>query len=277
MTPRITSFQSQGLIFDVLDQGPLDGEIVLLLHGFPERATSWQRVSSSLNAKGYRTIAPDQRGYSPGARPSRRRDYAVHHLVNDVAALTTQIGGPIHVAAHDWGSVVGWNFVGLHPARARSFTALAVPHPDAYFKALRRREQLLRSSYIGYFQLPKLPERGARLPGGKMDRNLLRAGMNEEDLATFRREIVDYGALPGALGWYRALPFSPRKHPRITVPTTLVWSDRDTAIARLGVDLTTNYVDAPYELVVLDGVTHWMLTQAPGRVTHAILERIRKS
>lgn len=245
----------------------------MLLHGFPERASCWRLVAPHLHAQGYRTIAPDQRGYSPGARPSRRRDYSIANLVDDVAELINHIGRPVHVVAHDWGSMVAWNHAGRYPHQVRTLTALAVPHPDAYVKALRG-GQFLKSWYIAFFQLPWLPELMSRRPGGPMDRNLVRGGMGPEDLAAFRREIVDYGALPGGLAWYRALAFSPRRRARVTVPTTMLWSDGDRFIAAEGVESCGEYVDGPYEFVTLRGATHWMPTQDPAAVSRVILDRL---
>lgn len=273
MTARITSYAHEGLTFDVIDEGPLDGDVVLLLHGFPERSTCWRYVTPQLHAKGYRTIAPDQRGYSPGARPRRRRDHSIKHLVGDVAALIETIGKPVHLVAHDWGSIVAWHHTGWHPEQVHTLTALAVPHPDAYMKALRG-GQFAKSWYVAYFQLPWLPELMSRRPGGQMDRNLRRGGMTADELERYRREIVDYGALSGGLAWYRALTFRPRRRPRVSVPTTMLWSDGDTFIDRQGIERCGDYVDAPYELVVLDGVNHWMPTQAPTDVSRVILNRI---
>jgi pimeloyl-ACP methyl ester carboxylesterase len=273
MTARITSYSHDGLTFDVVDEGPLDGEVVVLLHGFPERAACWRFVTPILHQEGFRTIAPDQRGYSPGARPRRRRDYAIQHLVGDIAKLVDVIGRPVHIVAHDWGSVVAWYHAGSHPEQVRTLTALAVPHPDAYSKALRG-AQLARSLYIAFFQLPWLPEIAARRPGGLMDQSLLRGGMTADELASFRRDIVEYGALPGGLAWYRALAFSPRRRARVSVPTTMLWSDGDDFIDRRGIDDCQNYVDGPYELAVLKGVTHWMPTQAPEAVSRVILDRV---
>ncbi len=84
---RITSYTRGALRFDVLDEGPLDGAPVVLLHGFPERSTCWRDVAPLLHAQGLRTFAPDQRGYSPGARPFGRWRYRIGALSDDVVAL----------------------------------------------------------------------------------------------------------------------------------------------------------------------------------------------
>jgi pimeloyl-ACP methyl ester carboxylesterase len=275
-TERITTYQNDGLTFDVLDEGPVDGDVVVLLHGFPERASSWRLVAPLLHARGLRTLAPDQRGYSPGARPPRRRDYRTPALVGDVAALIELAGGRAHVVGHDWGAAVAWGVAIQRPDLVRTLTAMAVPHPVAFLSSMVTSRQGLKSYYMGLFQLPGLAEWAGSKPGGPMESMLRRSRMSQDDVQRFRAEIVEYGALPGGLAWYRALPMMDRSliGTRVTVPTTMVWSDGDDFIDRAGVDRTEKYVDAPYELVVLDGVSHWMQTEAPEACAEAVLRRV---
>jgi pimeloyl-ACP methyl ester carboxylesterase len=279
MSRRIQSYTRDGLTFGVRDEGPVDGPPAVLLHGFPERSTSWRHVAPLLHAQGIRTLAPDQRGYSPGARPPRRRDYRLHHLVDDVAALVEQVGGPVHLVGHDWGAVVGWALAAQRPELLRSWTAVSVPHPMAFLRAGLTSTQGLRSWYIGFFQLPLLAELTARIPGGPFERGLRGSGMTTEEIHRFRREMVDDGALPGALGWYRAIPLVDLAGPRsrVSVPTTFVWSDGDTAVARRGAEQTGRFCDGPYAFVTLEGVTHWIPTQAPEQLAAAALARMADS
>jgi pimeloyl-ACP methyl ester carboxylesterase len=274
---RLVRYRRDGLTFDVKDEGPLDGDPVVLLHGFPERNTSWREVAPLLHAQGLRTYAPDQRGYSPGARPPRRRDYRLQELVDDVSTLVDSIGRPVHLVGHDLGAFVGWPFVTQHPDVVESFTAVSVPHPAAMLRALATSRQVLKSWYVAAFQVPFLPEMLAG--AGGFDAGLRRAGMTEEEIERFRREMVDDGALGHALMWYRALPLPDRRHLAgpVRVPTTFVWSDRDDAVTEVGGRHTPRHVDAPYRYVELEGVTHWIPTQAPEQLADAILDRIRSA
>jgi pimeloyl-ACP methyl ester carboxylesterase len=276
VTERITSLDRDGLTFDVFDEGPLDGEVVVLLHGFPERSTTWRYVAPLLHERGYRTVAMDQRGFSPGARPKRRRDYRMVTLADDAAALINKVGGPVHLVGHDWGAVVGWTVAMLGPELLCSYTAISVAHPMAFLEALVSSSQIRKSWYIAGFQLPLVAERMAAKPGGRFDRGLLNSGMTEEEVQRFRREIVDDGVLPHALKWYRAIALVDRRMPpnrKVRVPTTLIWSDGDVALARRGAERTGRHVDAPYELVVLEGVSHWIPTQEPEACAEAIAKR----
>jgi pimeloyl-ACP methyl ester carboxylesterase len=272
---RLTEFTRDGLTFDVVDEGPVDGDPVVLLHGFPERAGSWSGVAARLHAHGLRTLAPDQRGYSPRARPRFRTSYRLPALEADVAALVDRIGRPVHLVGHDWGAVVAWSLAARRPDLVRTLTAVSVPHPAAYLAACLRGGQLRASRYFLPFALPFLPEWLVRHRPEAWDSALRRAGMTAADEARFRRDVVEYGALSGGLAWYRAIPLAPvgRARQQVAVPTTYVWSDGDVALSRRGAELCGRWVAGPYELVVLEGVSHWIPTQAPDHLADAILAR----
>ena len=273
---RLLRYRHDGLTFDVRDQGPIDGDPVVLLHGFPERNTCWRDVAPLLHAQGLRTYAPDQRGYSPGARPPRRRDYTMDKLESDVVALIETIGAPVHLVGHDWGATSGWLTAMHRPDLLRTWTAVSVPHPAAFRRALFSSRQAFASWYMGAFQTPRLPERLAAETGGRFDKELRRGGMTQDEVDRFHREIVEYGALPGALNWYRAMPFTKQRDITgpVNVPTTLLWSDGDIAVKRVSVDRCAERVTGPFELRVLEGVSHWIPTQEPQAVADAVLSRI---
>jgi pimeloyl-ACP methyl ester carboxylesterase len=273
---RVTSVRVDGLVLDVRDEGPADGTVVLLLHGFPQRSTCWRRVTPLLHEAGLRTLAPDQRGYSPGARPGGRRAYAGARLVGDALAVADAAGvGAVHWVGHDWGAAVGWQAAALRPERLRTLTAVSVPHPAAMLEATRHGDQLRRSWYMALFQVPWLPE---RLLASRRAAGLLRAGgLDREGAERYRREVVDDGALRGGLMWYRGLPFGRAGDVRrpARVPTTLVWGDGDEALGRDAVDRTARWVAAPYHLEVLPGVRHFVPEEAPAALAAAILARVR--
>jgi pimeloyl-ACP methyl ester carboxylesterase len=274
-TDRIRSYSHDGLRFDVSDTGPTNGPIVVLLHGFPQRATCWRRVSRLLNERGFRTLAPDQRGYSPGARPRTRGAYRMSHLVADVEALLELSARPVQLVGHDWGAVLAWTVAARNPGLLSSLVTVSAPHPRAYSRALMASDQAARSGYAVAFQLPLLPEMLASAAPALVEAGLRRSGMAEDAIRRFRREIVDDGAFGPALGWYRAVPLSgPGRPPApIRVATTHVWSDGDVALSRKGAELSGDYVEAPYRLEVLNGVSHWVPEEAPERLADLIEER----
>ena len=256
------------------DSGPRDGPVVVLLHGFPQRATCWEGVSRLLVGSGMRTLAPDQRGYSPGARPRSRLGYRSGELVADVVTLIDRVAGPVHLVGHDWGAVVAWRLAAERPDLVTSLVTVSVPHPGAFTRSLLSSSQALRSWYAAAVQPPVLPEVVTSRAPGLVESTLRRSGMTSDELRRFRREIVEAGALSGALGWYRGAALSRGGAPVVRVPTTHVWSDGEQALARRGAELTAEYVDAPYRLEILEGVTHWIPTQAPERLARIVLDRV---
>ncbi|MGW4135000.1 alpha/beta fold hydrolase [Amycolatopsis japonica] len=272
---RIATFDHDGLVFDVRDTGPLDGDVVVLLHGFPQTGASWADTAALLHQRGYRTIVPDQRGYSPRARPRGRFAYRSSRLVADTVALIDTLGsGPVHLVGHDWGAVAAWSTAARRPDLVTSLTTVSVPHPGAFLRAMLGSDQLVRSYYMFLFQLPWLPELAIRSRPRVLERTLAGTGMTPAQIDQVRQDIVRGGALTGGLNWYRAMVFN---HPaalraRVTVPTTHVWSDGDTALSRRSAELAGQYVDAAYRLEILSGVSHWVPEEAATTLA-AIIDR----
>ncbi len=272
---RVTSFQRSGLTFDVTDEGPEEGDVVVLLHGFPEDRTSWRRVAPLLHADGLRTLALDQRGYSPGARPEGRGQYRTGELAGDVLALLDAARlDRAHIVGHDWGGVVAWVLGGELPERVRSLTVLSTPHPRALLASLARSSQVVSSWYMGFFQLPRAPE---MLLSRRLQHSLEGTDLPEQDAAHYAARMAEPGALTAALNWYRAMPASLRHAvPNTRVPTTYAWGRRDFALRRSAAESTGRYVDAPYRFVVLDA-GHWLPETAPERVADLVMDRVRSA
>jgi pimeloyl-ACP methyl ester carboxylesterase len=269
-----------GLAFDVWDEGPADGEAVVLLHGWPQDHTAWDRVAPLLHAAGLRTLAPDQRGYSPSARPPAPTAYGMRELVGDVVALLDQAGvDRAHLVGHDWGGSVAWAFAERHPERLRSLTVLSTPHHRAMAWAFRHGDQALRSWYMAAFQLPLLPELVLQ---ASLPMVLRSSGLPIEDVKRYAARFREPGAATGGLNWYRALRQA-RREPgtgrrrrpgghRITVPTTYVWGSGDPALGRAAAERTARYVAADYRFVEVDA-GHWLPETQAERVAEEIVSR----
>lgn len=268
-------FLRPGLRFEVLDSGPADAPAVVLLHGFPQQPSSFDAVASRLNSEGLRTLTPTQRGYTRAARPTRRRDYRPTATVGDVIALLDTAGlARAHIVGHDWGGSQAWGAAGWYPDRVASVTVLSIPHPAAFFRALRTSKQGLLSWYMVLFQLPAVPE---SLVARTLAKSLRDSGLPDEYVNRYAAAISEPGALTGALNWYRGIPFALRPAlGRITVPTTFIWGSKDFALARAAVELTADHVSGPYELVELDA-GHWLPETEPDAVAAGILARVRSA
>jgi pimeloyl-ACP methyl ester carboxylesterase len=265
------------LTFEVLDKGPVDGTPVVFLHGFPQFNTSWNPIMDRLCGHGYRCLAPNQRGYSAGARPARRRDYAAEELVADIVALIDALGvRKVHLVGHDWGANVAWVTAARAPERLATLTTLSVGHPAAFFAALATSRQFLASWYIYLFQLPKVPEWLMGLGGGKGLAWLIQRVAGQLPAAAERdvSQVMTSGALTTALNWYRAVPFTKPKldNSRTQVPTMHIWSDGDKALLEKAARTTGNYVDAEYRFEIVRGATHWMPDQCPDTIADLLLD-----
>ncbi len=275
MAVGISEIEANGLTFRVRSAGS-SGEPVMLLHGFPETSHMWVPLLERLEADGYQAMAPDQRGYSPGARPASVDDYEYLNLIADVIALADAKGwGRFHLVGHDHGAGVSWSTAHAHPDRLLSHVAMSVPHPNAFGQAIRNDEdQRRRSQYIGRFQVVGAAEDGIR---GRLDSMWTES--SEEERADYRSVFTQEGALTGALNWYRSSlqldgPDATQRVGDVTVPTLLIWGNQDGAIGRAGVDGTPPYMKGEYRLVELDA-GHWLIQEQTDRVLEETMTHIK--
>jgi pimeloyl-ACP methyl ester carboxylesterase len=284
MNPRrIRTFSRAGLTFDVSDSGPLDAPTVVLLHGFPANRHGFDEVAAILNAAGLRTLAPDQRGYSDGARPRRRRDYRAAELQRDVLAMLDAAGvQQVHLVGHDWGGAIAWMLGASVPGRLTGLTVLSTPHPAALTRSLVSSAQALRSFYILVFQLPWLPELLLRR---RVAAVLARMGLKSSSAAAYGAFMSQRGRITGGLNWYRGMglpggrasgaPGGGRAG-TVTVPTTYLWGNGDQALGRRAAELTGAFVSGPYRFLELDE-NHWLPENAPDVVAREIIADVRSA
>jgi pimeloyl-ACP methyl ester carboxylesterase len=264
----------RGFTFDVIVAGPADGSPVLLLHGFPQNAMMWDHVSTALHAAGSRTIAPNQRGYSPGARPSGVDAYVMGELVADAIAILDALGvDRADVVGHDWGSIVAWHLAAEHPDRVRSLTAISVPHPIAFGQAIEHDEdQQRRSAYIRLFRQEGKAE-DVLLEDDAVRLVEVFDGLPPDRIEAFVGPLRSREALTGTLNWYRAMSRGAMACDRVRVPTTFVWGDADLAVGATAARACADFVDGDYRFVPMIGVGHWIADEVPGALVEEILDR----
>jgi len=270
--------------FDALAAGPEDGELVLMLHGFPQSSYEFRSQIPVVAEMGFRVVAPDQRGYSPGARPEGVESYTTPNLVADVVGMADALGRErFHVVGHDWGAAIAWSVALANPDRVISLVTLSVPHPFAFSEALGSStgDQAERS---GYFQLFASDSAAATFLAN--DAAQLReiytgwGGLSDEDVQVYVDLLSEPGALQAALNWYGAMSLGAGGvggTTPISMPTMFVWSTEDTALGREGAELTEKYVEGPYRFEVIEGVSHWIPEEAADRLNELLREHFTQN
>lgn len=236
----------------------------------------WDSVVPALHEAGFRTYAPDQRGYSAGARPSDVDGYPMVDCVADAVALLDALGvARADVVGHDWGSVVGWHLAADHAERVRTFTAVSVPHPVAVGLARHTDggDQKQRSEYMTFFALAGKAEQVLLADDAQRLWRLFDP-LPTEVARRYVEPLLEPGALTGALNWYRRLERAELGPAQ--VPVTFVWGNQDRAIGRTAALACADFV-APgqdYRFVELAGLSHWVPDQVPDAVAREILARV---
>jgi len=269
-----------GLSFTADVAGPAGGVLVLLLHGFPESRHSWRAALPELAKAGYRAVAPDQRGYSSGARPDPAdlSNYAFDRLVQDaidIADASGAEGKRFHLVGHDWGGQVAWGVANTHPERLASLTILSRPHPLSFRRALKEdADQKHRSRHHGKFLEPDTADKLLA-----DDARAMRSGLFGQDPASVEKHLSvlgNHAALEAALAWYRANKGLSGEFGTIKVPTLYIWGDQDATVGAAAARGTGEFVDAAYAMEVLPGVGHFVMDQGAARATDLMLAHIAK-
>ena len=272
-----------GLTFTADVLGPADAPLVLLLHGFPESRHSWRAALPAFANAGYRAVAPDQRGYSAGARPDPAdlSNYAFDKLVNDaieIVAAAGHEGRRFHLVGHDWGGQVSWGVAAAHPQRLTSLTIMSRPHPKSFRRALEKPdgEQKNRSRHHRAFLDAEtgkllLADNARRLREGLFGQGVPAAAMDEH-----LSVLGNAAAMEAALAWYRANVGLAADIGTIEVPTLYIWGDVDATVGPDAAHGTAEFVSGAFTMEVLPGVGHFVMDQAPAKAVELLLAHLKK-
>jgi len=273
---------TNGITLHVAQAGPVDGDLVILLHGFPEFWWGWRHQIPALAHTGLRVLVPDQRGYNRSDKPLGRGAYRITTLAQDIVGLIDSTGRErAAIVGHDWGGAVAWWLATFHQHRVERVAVLNCPHPLVFSRTLRRSPaQLRRSWYMFLFQLPWIPEwmssRGGCAALVRAMQATARPGtFSDADLDAYRAAWSQPGALTAMLNWYRAaLPTLLTRVPadvRIEVAALLLWGTQD---AFLGRDLVQPTMDlcGNGRVVFVEEATHWLTHEEPEQVNTLLTE-----
>ncbi len=274
---------TNGINLHVAQAGSVEGELVILLHGFPEFWYGWRSQIGFLAEQGCRVWAPDQRGYNLSDKPHGIEAYTIGTLAADILGLIGAAGrDQAIIVGHDWGAAVAWHLAIHHAERVKKLAILNVPHPQVMSQTLRTEpEQMLRSWYIGYFQLPFLPETLFWLGEGNLAAMTLTATsrpgtFTDRDIPHYLQAWKQPGAATAMLNWYRALVrYTPDMSgdQRVTMPTLIIWGAKDAFLSPKMAQRSVEKCDQG-RLVMIDEATHWVQHEEAERVNALLLEHI---
>ena len=272
--------ETNGVRLHTVQAGPNDGPLVVLLHGFPECWYGWHRQLDPLAKAGYRVVIPDQRGYNLSDKPGGVSSYHIRELAADIVGLVDALGyDKAAVAGHDWGAAVAWWLALEYPDRLSRLCIVNVPHPTVFERTLRTSwSQRKNSWYVGWFQVPYLPELTSRLGNYWLLADALTSSsrpdaFTETDIDRYRLAWSQPGALTGMVNWYRAIVRA-RPQPvrqQVDVPTRILWGADDeyldSEMAHRSIEYCTDG-----EIRMVDGATHWILHEEPALVVETLLD-----
>ena len=272
---------TNGVQLHIVMAGPKSGPPVILLHGFPEFWRGWVNQVPALVEAGCRVIMPDQRGYNLSDKPLGAKAYNMHELVNDIIGLIDALDyEKVNLVGHDWGAAVAWMTAIWHPERIYRLGILNVPHPAVMKRfLLRDLEQIRRSWYIFFFQLPWLPEAGMGAVNWRGAERALRGSgkihtFTNEDIEKYKEAWSQPGAMTAMINWYRAIV---RYQPRITndmrvkIPTLMMWGMKDVALSHRMARLSMDFVDEG-NLIFFPEATHWVQHDSAVEVNHYLVD-----
>jgi pimeloyl-ACP methyl ester carboxylesterase len=263
-----------------------EGPLVLLLHGFPQFWYEWRHQIPALVEAGFRVVAPDMRGYNLSDKPPGVGAYRVQVLARDVERLILACGEQTAaVVGHDWGAIVAWFAAMRYPERVGRLAILNVPHPARFLDGLLSPQQLLRSSYVFFFQIPWLPEEVIRAGNFTLLRSVLRrdpvrpGALTAEDIERYTEAMARPGVLTATLNYYRALLRYPRGTQalleKIEAPVLVIWGEKDRALSRWLADPPLLWVPNLLRVERLPEASHWVAEDRPREVNALLLDFLR--
>ena len=283
MDLRERFIETNGIKLHVMEAGPIDGPMIMFLHGFPEFWYAWRKQIGYFAEKGYLVVAPDQRGYNLSDKPKGIASYTSDELAKDAVGIIDAYGrDKIFLVGHDWGAAVSWWVALKYPDRIKKLVIMNVPHPIVMGKTLfSNQKQMEKSWYIFYFQIPGAVEKFASANNYQWPVNLLKetsrpGAFLPEDLEKYRAAFMQPHAFSSMVNWYRASLQTPSEKPasfRITMPILVLWGVNDVAIIPEQAEASMAFCDQG-RLVKFEQASHWVQHEEADKVNALIEEFI---
>lgn len=288
-----------GIHLECRVRGPVDGPVVVMLHGFPQAAFVWDDLSATLAAQGWRCVAPNLRGFAGSSQPAEPSAYRAKHLTQDIVALLRAVSHQPVAAliAHDWGGALAWGVAAMHPELIARFIAINSPHSATFLKALQSDpDQQAASAYMHYLSRDDAAERLSLNRFEKLWGFLSRhdkAGATAPSWLTPElkkaHELVWAQGLVGQCAYYQQSPLKPPLTPtdavmalqlppemtHVRVPTDVIWGLQDEALRPSLLEGLSDYVDN-LRIHRFEDASHWVLHEQPERVAACVLAALRR-
>ena len=282
---RNTTYKTNGITLNVMEDGPVDAPVILFLHGFPEFSYGWRKQIAYFAEKGFHVVAPDQRGYNLSSKPVGIKNYALSELMKDmvglIEALTSHsLEKKVTLVGHDWGAAVAWSLATFYPQLFSKVVIINVPHPVVMMKEMNFR-QLLRSWYMLFFQLPLIPEfflgrRRFNALASSLQKTSIPATFSDEEIEQYRVAWGQPGTLTAMINWYRALRCKDKKshaQSQIELPLLILWGKKDQFLGSYLAEASlTKCKDG--KIIYFEDATHWVHLEKAAEVNLAILNFI---
>jgi pimeloyl-ACP methyl ester carboxylesterase len=264
-----------------------EGDLVLLLHGFPEFWYSWRFQIPAL-ARYFKVVVPDLRGYNDSDKPSS--GYDLDTLSADVRGLIEGLGYThAHIVGHDWGGTIAWYMAQKFPQYLNRLAALnAVPLQRFLQETVSNLDQFQRSWYVFAFQVPGIPEWWLQQNLKEFVKNLLqghairKGAFSKEETQLYQAALEKPGVLSATLNHYRNI-LSPAHWLRnwghtlnpVTAPTLVLWGEEDPLLNHRMTEGLDQLIKAPFQLKLIPHCGHWLQQEAPQTVNRELLAFLR--
>ncbi len=270
--------KARGFTFDAWSDGPEEGPLLLLLHGLPRTSWEWHHQLPKLAEAGFRAVAPDQRGYCPGARPEGVEAYNENEFVKDILAIADQLGWadrPFNLMGTSIGSVIAWRLAGEYPQRVATLACINIPHPMAFAEVMATNaadKQKHKMSYITYSR-----KEGNELKMFELTLKLMDLPAEETD--PYREAFSSEEALRAVYNWYRALArwgihYQIQRLKPVVMPTLYIWPRKAGNVSREAAEANAHYVKGPYRFEILEVARNFALQKEPETITRLLLEHL---
>lgn len=266
--------KARGFTFDAWSAGPKEGPLILLLHGLPRTSWEWHHQLPKLGEAGFRAVAPDLRGYCPGARPEGVEAYVVDEFIQDILAIADQLGWtdrPFHLMATSIGSVIAWWLAGNYPQRVATLACINIPHHMALREVMETKAADKLRKGFSYFS--NFRKEGMELKN--FEASIKRIGLPAEETNPYREALSSEEALRAVFHWYRAMPsWASQPLKPVVRPTLYIWPRNAGNVTQEAAEANAHYVKGPYRFEILENALNWALQMEPEKITHLLLEHL---